>query len=343
MNYIPPQKQHMNPLKKHKSLSMNINKSYLAGTSLLAIFLLTLVLVTATAATTAQQESANKKSENVSSKLIKEQLNWSQLTYKANLLGLSIKSKIDLVSIPADETDALLMNPEPHTAVASSSKENYYMTLRTKLLGRDMRTMIWFDPADARALQRVRLETGARKSEYKAYRFTENGTFMIRKKPKDGEAERPHQNWTNINKEHTKLPQKIAKQLMLAEPASLFYIVSVADLSTRGDFIELPMLSRGNVVMVKLTVEDQKTYQANYTKKQPSEDNKIKHDVEALEISIRARDVDNPDETYDLKLAGLKGDLRFIIDQETHIPLELSGKMKVLGTVRFKLEEIVTR
>ncbi len=317
---------------------MNIlNKNAFVGP-----FLLTLILVTTTVGAT-QQEATNKKSETVSSKLIEEQLNWSQLTYKASLLGLSIKSKIDLVSIPTHETDATLMNPEPHIAVASISKDNYYMTLHTKLMGRDMRTMIWFDPADARALQRVRLETGKKKNEYKAYRFTEDGTFMVRKQPKDGETELPHQKWTNINSEHANIPHKTSSQLMLTEPASLFYIVSVADLSKPGDFIELPMLSKGNVVMVKLTVEKKKTYQANYTKKQPSEDNKIKRDVEALEISIRARAVDNSDDTYDLKLAGLKGDLRFIIDQETHIPLELSGKMKVLGTVRFKLEEIVTR
>jgi len=316
------------------------NKNYFVGAVLLSSFMLALILVTATAETTLQKDTS-EKSEAVSSKLIEEQLNWSQLTYKASVLGFSVESKIDLVSIPTDETDATLVNPEPHTAVASSSKNNYHMTLHTKLMGRDMRTMIWFDPTDVRALQRVRLETGAKKNEYKAYRFTEDGTFMVRKKPKQGEAELPHQNWTNINSEHAKLPHKTSSQIMLAEPASLFYIVSVADLSKPGDFIELPMLSRGNVVMVKLTVENQKMYQANYTNKQSSEDSEIKHDVEALEISIRARSVDNPNDTYDLKLAGLKGDLRFIIDQKTHIPLELSGKMKVLGTVRFKLEEIV--
>lgn len=319
-----------------------LNKNFFVATFLLSIFILTLVLITATAAAT-QQEGTPKKSETLSSQLIEEQLTWSQLTYKASLLGFSIKSKIDLVSIPTDESDVMLIDPEPHIPVTSNSKNNYYMTLHTKLLGRDMRTMVWFDPSDVRALQRTRLETGVKKNEYKAYRFTENGTFMIRKKPKDGETELPHQNWTNINSEHSKLPHKVSNQLMLAEPASLFYIVSVADLNTPGDFIELPMLSRGHVVMVKLTVENQTTYQANYTKAQPSEDNEIKQDIEALEISIRARALDSENNTYDLKLAGLKGDLRFIIDQKTHIPLELSGKMKVLGTVRFKLEKIVTR
>ncbi|VAW85386.1 hypothetical protein MNBD_GAMMA16-1665 [hydrothermal vent metagenome] len=305
-----------------------------------SIFILTLVLAASAMAATLE-EVENEQSNILSSKLIEEQLNWSQLTYKATLLGFSVKSKIDLVSIPTNETDVILMDTDPHVAVASSSKNNYYMTLHTKLLGRDMRTMIWFDPADVRALQRVRLETGAKQNEYKAYRFTENGTFMIRKKPKNGEAKLPHEKWTNINSEHSKLPHKVSNQLMLAEPASLFYIVSVADLSTPGDAIELPMLSRGKVVMVKLTVENQQTYQADYTKKKSSKEKEIKQDIDALEISIRARSLENPNETYDLKIAGLKGNLRFIIDQKTHIPLELSGKMKVLGTVRFKLEEIV--
>ena len=288
-----------------------------------------------------QKQPLTEQNESLSSKLDEERLHWSQLKYKATLLGFSVKSQVNLVSLPANETDAALIESKNDKAVSSSSDNNYYMTLHTNLLGRDLRTMIWFDPTDVRALQRIRLETGVKQNEYKAYRFTENGTFMIRKQPKTEEVDLSHESWTNTNSEYAKLLPKSANQLMLAEPASLFYIVSVAELSHPGDAIEIPMLSRGSVLMVRLTVEKRKTYNATYTRKKRSSDNEVNHNVDALEISIRARSIDSPTESFDLKLAGLDGDLRFIVDRETHIPLELSGKMVILGTVRFKLEHAV--
>ncbi len=304
-------------------------------------FLLLLILISTTPISAATQKKIiTEKDTAQSNKLIEKQLHWSQLEYQASKFGFSVKSKIKLVSLPIAQSNAMLIKPEPEHAVSSISKNNYYMTLHTQLLGRDLQTMVWFDPADVRALQRVHLETGTRKNEYKAYRFTQNGTFMIRKKPTATEVGRPHENWTNIDREYSRITHKPANQFM-AEPASLFYIVSVADLTKPGDSIELPMLSRGNVIMVKLTVEKQKTYRSDYTKKQPTGNSEVKKDVEALEISIRARPLNESNETYNLKLAGLKGNLRFIIDQETHIPLELNGNMKILGTVRFKLKHVV--
>lgn len=305
--------------------------------------LLLLILISTTAISAATQKKIiPEKSTAQSDKLIEKQLHWSQLEYQASKFGFSVKSKIKLVSLPIVQSNAMLIKPEPEHAVSSISKNNYYLTLHTQLLGRDLQTRVWFDPADVRALQRVHLETGTRKNEYKAYRFTKNGTFMIRKKPKAEEVGQPHKNWTNIDRESSRLTDKPFNQFM-AEPASLFYIVSVADLTKPGDSIELPMLSRGRLIKVKLTVEKQKIYRADYVKKQPTENNEIKKDVDALEISIRARPLNESNESYNLKLAGLKGDLHFIIDQKTHIPLELNGNMKVLGTVRFKLKHVVVR
>ncbi|NOY73501.1 MAG: DUF3108 domain-containing protein [Gammaproteobacteria bacterium] len=306
-----------------------------------SLLLLTLIS-TAPVSAVPQNNIISEQNTAQSNKLIEKQLHWSQLEYQASKFGFSVKSKIKLVSLPTAQSNAMLIKPEPEHAVASISKNNYYMTLHTQLLGRDLQTMVWFDPADVRALQRVHLETGTRKNEYKAYRFTQNGTFMIRKKPKAEEVGLPHENWTNIDREYSRLTHK-PPNLFMAEPASLFYIVSVADLTEPGDSIELPMLSRGRLIRVKLTVEKQKTYRTDYTKKQPTEDSEVKKDIEALEISIRARPLNDPNEHYNLKLAGLKGDLHFIIDKEIHIPLELNGNMKILGTVRFKLKHVVVR
>jgi hypothetical protein len=99
------------------------------------------------------------------------------------------------------------------------------------LFGSDeiLTTQSWLDPNGAGALQRVRLRLG-KENWQKSYRFTKNGVFRLRKKPKDAsEEDLPLETWTKIRNHFYPYGDKAAECLQILKPASLMCIASAID------------------------------------------------------------------------------------------------------------------
>ncbi len=265
-------------------------------------------------------------------------LNWSQLKYKASKLGVSVFSDIELTPVPASEVTHKLIQPDGGTGFPPEGSASFYLTLRTKAFGRDMRTMLWFNPENARALQRARHEVGSKRNEYKAYRFTKEGTMTVRKKPLNEEKTLPHEEWSNVFREFTPSIPENETGLVVTDPSALFYIVSVAQLSEPGEQVSIPVFIRGRLALVELTVEKSDKRKVNFVVESPDKRNKVNGPVDVLEISVRSYPLAGNYDDGKIQLAGLEEDITFLVDKKTRLPLELSGKTKFLGTVRFELQ-----
>ena len=74
------------------------------------------------------------------------QVAWSELSYRASKLGVSINSDVELSKITAREAASALVKPSEGTALVLEGPESVLMTLHTKGLGETSRLDLWLDP-----------------------------------------------------------------------------------------------------------------------------------------------------------------------------------------------------
>jgi len=112
-------------------------------------------------------------------------LGWSQLSYRASKLTVSVTSAVQLESRPAAAAASALIERSEGEALGPEGAEVLYLTIATKLLGRESQLSIWFDPLDGAAFQRVELGSGkkARSNRHRTNRFAPNGVYRLGRRP----------------------------------------------------------------------------------------------------------------------------------------------------------------
>jgi len=156
-----------------------------AGRNLLTKRCLMIGLVLLIAIGWGSSPDAARAQDSTPPRLEPSRLRWSRLSYSASKLTVRVTAEVQLESLPAAEAAAALIERSEGEALGPEGAEVLYLTIATKLLGRESQLSMWFDPLDGAAFQRVELGSGkkARSNRHRTNRFAPNGVYRLGRRP----------------------------------------------------------------------------------------------------------------------------------------------------------------
>ena len=265
---------------------------------------------------------------------------WSRLELEATKFFLTARSEVELAVRPSAQARAELLAPAQGQGLAPRGAESGLLDIRTRVLSRTSKVRFWFDPADARALQRSSHDVSKKKLRHRTYRYTRGGVFSHTLRPANGEADRPYADWSRVDDRLVVVPP--APGPALTEAAGLLYLVPAGDFNAPGDRQRLRVFSRGQAREVDVAVIGRERMKVDYVEVSGAGERDVGGQVEALRITVRPRTAAGEDKG-DFKLLGLQGDIDLYIEPRTRVPLLVSGKIEIAGTVRLRLRRAVLR
>lgn len=273
--------------------------------------------------------------------LDEERLAWRRLEYEASKLNFRIEASVEISPASPSELGAALVEPGAGSGVPVWSGEALLLEIESRGLGRESLVDFWFRP-DAAALQRRQLETGskARRNRFKIARFTDRGVFSVTRRPTDEEVSRPHEEWSERSENFEPYPGGVGTHGPISEPSVIFYAVSAASLEGPGDAITLPLLSKGQVVLVTLRVRGLERIKVRYEESSPSGSRRIDRHEDVLAVSLESRPVEAGGGGEELRFMGLGGDVVLYLEPERRIPVRISGRVKYAGKAHLKLRRV---
>ncbi|GAB4363044.1 MAG: hypothetical protein ACPW60_04825 [Methylohalobius sp. ZOD2] len=265
---------------------------------------------------------------------------WKELTLE---LSPALIVKADLTATVAERTHPNLVErsgtiqPPPGSSV-------YHLTVETRLKwflsGKTWLGQLWLQP-DLTALQRTRLKSGPT-SNYKIYRYAEGGVYRVRQKPKEPEqAQQSPQTWPITSENFYPFPEATARQCeFVSDPYALLLLLTQ---DWPEDEAHVCLFNKQNVYRVALRRNGRQTIDVDY-RRQDSGSRRIKTQIEADRILIHPVPVD-PDarDKEPFEFLGMEGDIEFLRDPQTHLPVQIEGEVPGFGQAKLKLTRVKLR
>ncbi len=263
---------------------------------------------------------------------------WSRLELEATKFFITARAEVELAGRPASEAVAELLDPGDHLALAPRGARSFRLDLRTRILSRDSRVRFWFDPGDARALQRSSHDVSKKRLRHRTYRYLDGAVFSRTLQPDEGEEAKPYQSWSRVD---DKIFVSQAGGAVVTEAAALLYLIPAGPFHTTGDRRQVRVFTRGKVREVDVEVAAKEHIEVGYAKVAGASEAAVDGEVEVLRVAVRPRSSDEKDD--DFKLLGLEGDIDIFLEPETRVPLLVSGRIDFVGTVHLRLKRAVMK
>jgi hypothetical protein len=259
-----------------------------------------------------------------------ENIHWSELTFSASVLFFTVDAEIKFKKLSAAQAASDLIKPNPgdFEAVMPQHDHVYFLSSYTSNFGRHSNLEFWFE-RDLTALQRTQTETG-RKTIVRTYRFLNDGAYRSDILPANGEEKLPPAKWTQTSTQFYPYPNELPAYKM-TDNNVIFYAVSAAKLSHKGDKVVFLTFDKEHINQVELTLEGTEEIKTDYVAHTKNGKKRIRDTVDALRISIKSEPVNKNVDKKDFVFLGVKGDISMYIHPQTRIPLQVSGKADYLG------------
>ena len=267
-------------------------------------------------------------------------LNWSFLVLEGGKGPISVSADILLKQVPEGELVNDLLMPEEEGAPIAAGGDALLIDFHSQSMGKDLRTRLWFRSRDVAALQRGRLELTAKNERYKLYRYTRKGLFVVRRKPLAGEERKAPDSWSGVKRSFISYPEGTSGDIVLSDPSVLLYLVSVADFEQPGDEINLQAYADEKLVVVTVRYEGDEEISADFEAEGVEGKRRIKGKRSALRLGVTSRPLEGGRGGSGLKIAGLGGDIKILVDRELRLPLELRGKVRMAGNVSLRATRV---
>ena len=264
-------------------------------------------------------------------------IGWSGATLQASKLFLSMEADIRLQRLPTTDIEGALIEPGEGVPVAPGDSV-IEMNYATEGLGRHTDVTLLMDPESGSAIQRISEDSG-NKQRYRVYRFTETGAYHRTRWPLTGEEKKPVSEWSDRS-EGTHVYAEGAHGKHVTESTGLIYVAAAANLREPGDRLEILTYARRYVHRVILEVTESKEVNVDFDIVAPDGTGNRQDKLSPIRILIRGESLDDDGEDR-FNLLGLRGDMELLLDPDTRLPLQLSGRAKVVGQVTFRLRKAV--
>jgi len=125
----------------------------------------------------------------------------------------------------------------------------------------------------------------------------------------------------------------------------LLWMIGAADLNKTGDRVEAFTFSRRRVSRVVAEVIGTRALTVDFTEKDAAGERRRQGEVKAIRLRVHGAPLtpSTGDEEDEFELLGLRGDLDIALDPQTRAPLELRGRVKVVGPLTVRLRRAVLR
>ena len=303
------------------------------------IFLLFLILGSRNFLSTAWADSFNAL------KLDAKGVPWSQLSFHAKNFWVEVSTDVQLVSMPAAAVQPLLISTPKGIPVKIAALEASQMTINTKIDPRfrsavNLYSRIWFNPADAAALGRLRLRRGDDDFK-KIYRFTRQGVFRHRREPKNKkEFALAPENWTDTKDSFYPYDLDGLGCAAVSESSLLIYIISVAAASMQEDALSLCVFGKRQLHRVVLRKAGVYPISVNFVEKKKQVETLKQGIVKTIKITLTAKPLKSDlNEPENFSFLGFHKDISIHVDPTTHLPIQASGMIPTAGKAKLNLLE----
>ena len=271
---------------------------------------------------------------------------WTQLSYRIKNFSAEVSVQVQLESLPAEEIEAALITSPQGIPIKAWRPESNRITINKivdSIFEKPVKTVnhVWFNPKDATALGRLRLRRGNDDFK-KVYRFTEQGVFRHRRKPKDRqEILKPPEKWTDVkdtfypyNLDHLGCP-KITERLVL------MYIASATELSNSMQPLSFCVFGKRQLFHVRFIPEGFHSLKVDIIEKKQLSEIRRRREVDALKITLEIQPLPSDlKEVEDFSFLGFHEDIDIFIDPVSDLPIQISGEIPMVGNVTIKLHEV---
>lgn len=266
-----------------------------------------------------------------------ENIKWSELTFSASVFFFTANAEIKFRKIPAPQAASDLIKPNPggdSKVIMPQQDQVFFISSQTSNFGRHSTLEFWFE-GDLTALQRTQTETG-RKTIVRTYRFLNDGAYRSDILPADGEKKLSPDQWTQTSTQFYPYPKGLPVYKM-TDNNVIFYAVSAATLSAKGDRVVFLTFEKELINKVELVLEGTEKIETEYVAHNQNGKKRIRETVDALRISIKSEPVDKNIPKKDFVFLGVKGDISMYIHPDSRIPLQVSGEADYIGHADIKL------
>ena len=273
-----------------------------------------------------------------------ERVGWSEIRMTASKLFLTAEARLSLRTVPgaAVSPDLLPVADERFTPLIPG-KEVLELLYETRAVGRRSRLTLLMDPLSGAALQRTQHDQDG-KLRQRTYRFGVEGAYQRTRLPATAsEKALPPDRWTRTSEGLRAYPVSPGRQPVV-EPTGLLYAIAAAPLNQPGDALEVLVFRRRDTQTVRIEVLPSREISVRYDELWPGGTVQRSGKVQALRLSLKGLPVPGGKTgDDDLELLGLRGQLELLLDPETRAPLQLSGTVKVVGSVTLRLAAVRPR
>jgi hypothetical protein len=251
------------------------------------------------------------------------QVAWKELRFAARKMGISATVDVRIDAGPASPAGL------PGVILDSTSR----------LPGRTFFAHERLEGSDARARQIVDTEVGAR-NHRKTYTLAGRGFLLDLLEPAS-HAERalPPEAWTRQARTFTVYPKPLPAGAAITGPAGLLYVASAARLAEPGDSLTVYVLVQTQVERVTVRVEGVEPVSLDIQEDSGGAVSAVKEPLAALRMVARSQPLDATAASA-FRIFGLEGDVEILWDPGRRIPVELAGKVRLLGHVEVRLASV---
>jgi hypothetical protein len=274
-------------------------------------------------------------------------VSWSDLSFHAKHLLVEVSTDIQLRSLRASDLDAVLLKSPKGNPIRVMTPEPAQITINTTITPRlrspvNIYNRIWFNPADASALGRIRLRRG--EDDFKKnYRFTDQGVFRHRIEPRNKkETSLDPEKWTDVKDSFYPYNQARLGCSGVSERSLLIYILSTGAFSRNYDSLSLCVFGKRQLHRVQLRKEGTQPIQFNYIEKSHQVVTRRKEGaMKALKVDITAEPIDSGQEVAEtFSLLGFHKNISIYIHPTTGLPIQISGFIPSIGKAELKLNSV---
>ncbi len=269
-----------------------------------------------------------------------QRVGWDYINLRVSKFFISINSSAYLSKLPAEKAIESMLSTE-RGQVLIPTRDVVRLDTDTRFLGRQSLINLLMDPVSGAAFQYEVHDQGGR-FRHRFFRFAEDGTLVKTWRPAeedfDEEKQRPWREWSRIEEFYNRLPEP-AIGLVITDPLALLYVASSLQLAPGDEPLELFALTGDGITRIWLKPEALLELAVDFEIKGRG---RCKGEAQVLQLDLSAAPLVSGDE-YDFDFLGLEDDIRLYVDTTTRLPVEVSGKARIVGNARIRLREATLR
>ncbi len=269
-------------------------------------------------------------------------IKWSSLSMRARKMGVTFRSNVTIGLVDSKEESSQFFSRPDGQGLQPRGAELVLTTLGGRGMGTQSMIHLWTEPGDGVSLQRTELQ-GGRRDRFRVHRNESAGVYSIRRAPKGGEEDRPHDQWSEVSDTINSFPDWAGEGMEVSDPTALFYFLAVAKLDQVGDMVQFPVFSRDKLLLVDLKVTGRERTRVNFVKKTGGRSEEVGGQQELITLVIDGSHLGPDSVEGDFEFMGLRGDVDVLLHPELRAPVEVAGRVPRAGRVRLRLREIEVR